>query len=359
MNKLITSTGFFNTGSSAITDILQEFKVVNNKGDVNEIRLLYETDCISDLEYNLVDNPHRHNTSNAIKLFKKFIDFSSNPLLDHHYEQIFNGNFKKISYKYINELCDFVYNGVYHGDVYNKGKIFWFLNRCYQKLIRIVFSTKKMPSWVSTSLLNNNEQAFAGTFSEKKFLSATNKYVSDLLETMGKNSEFYLIDQFLPPTNLQRYLRYIPSNLETKVFIIDRDPVDLYLTDKYFFYSGVIPSYDVNVYCNWFLWTRGQSEKFEIPENVLRLNFEDMIYRYNETREKICSFVGLDINSECKQFTCFDPKKSINNTQLIKRFQTINKDEVNTIRDRLGKYCYKFPTDGLQPDYSKMNLFSR
>lgn len=32
MTKLITSTVFFNTGYSAITNILQEFKIVNNEG---------------------------------------------------------------------------------------------------------------------------------------------------------------------------------------------------------------------------------------------------------------------------------------------------------------------------------------
>lgn len=357
MPKLITSTGFFNTGSSAATNILQEFETVNCRGDVNEIRLLFDTDCISDLEYNLVDNPHRHNTSNAVKRFKKFVDFSSNPLMDHHYEHIFNGKFKKLSYQYISDLCDVVYKGQYFGDAYNRGKLFWFLNRCYQKIIRVLFSARRMPKWITRSLVSNKELAYAGTFSEEKFLKTTNTYISNLLEAMGQQSDFYLIDQFFPPTNPKRYLRYIPSNIETKVFIIDRDPIDLFLTDKYFLNSGLIPSYDVNVYCDWFLWTRGQSEKFEMPENVIRLQFEDFIYNYDDTRRKICKFVGLDIDSPCNQFSCFDPKKSVNNTQLIKRFKSVNKDEIDIIRNRLNKYCYNFPTDGIQPDYSKMNMF--
>lgn len=64
---LITTTGFFNTGSSAITHILSEFDGVDNTGGVYEMRLLFDPDCISDLEYNLIDNPHRQNTSFALK----------------------------------------------------------------------------------------------------------------------------------------------------------------------------------------------------------------------------------------------------------------------------------------------------
>lgn len=357
MPKLITSTGFFNTGSSAVTNILQEFESVNCRGNLVETRLLYDTDCISDLEYNLVENPHRHNTSNAIKRFKKFVDFSSNPLMDHHYEHIFSGKFKRLSYEFISDLCDVIYKGQYFGDVYNRGKLFWFLNRCYIKIIRSLFSTRKSPNWISRTLISKNETAYAGTFNEDKFLNSTKKYVGGLLAAFDKQADYYLIDQFLPPTNLNRYLRYIPEEIECKVFIVDRDPIDLYLTDKYFLNSALIPSYDVNVYCDWFLWTRGQSEKFDLPNNAMRIQFEDMIYHYNETREKICNFVGVDINSDCKQFSCFDPKKSVNNTQLLKRFKKINEEEINMIRTRLKKYCYDFPKDGIQPDYSKMNMF--
>ena len=92
---IITSTGFSNTGSSAITHILSEFSVVQNSDKTTEFRLLYDADCICDLEYNLITNPHRHNTSNAIKRFKKFVDFNTNPLLNHHYEKIFKSQFKK------------------------------------------------------------------------------------------------------------------------------------------------------------------------------------------------------------------------------------------------------------------------
>ena len=56
---LITPTGYFNTGSSAITHMLTEIEGVENSSGVYEMRILFDPDCISDLEYNLIENPHR------------------------------------------------------------------------------------------------------------------------------------------------------------------------------------------------------------------------------------------------------------------------------------------------------------
>ena len=67
---LITPTGYFNTGSSAITHMLTEIEGVENSSGVYEMRILFDPDCISDLEYNLIENPHRQNTSFALQRFQ-------------------------------------------------------------------------------------------------------------------------------------------------------------------------------------------------------------------------------------------------------------------------------------------------
>lgn len=72
---LITPTGYFNTGSSAITHMLTEIEGVENSSGVYEMRILFDPDCISDLEYNLIENPHRQNTSFALQRFKRYIDY--------------------------------------------------------------------------------------------------------------------------------------------------------------------------------------------------------------------------------------------------------------------------------------------
>ena len=70
-------TGSYGTGSSAVADLIKEFDNVSCV-DRTEIRILYDPDGISDLEYNLIENPNRHNTSHAIKRFLRMAE-----MLDH------------------------------------------------------------------------------------------------------------------------------------------------------------------------------------------------------------------------------------------------------------------------------------
>ena len=53
MNKIIlTTTGCYGTGSSAVTDLIREFNCVDCKGEY-EVRFIHDPDGISDLEYNI------------------------------------------------------------------------------------------------------------------------------------------------------------------------------------------------------------------------------------------------------------------------------------------------------------------
>ena len=222
----------------------------------------------------------------------------------------------------------------------------------------MLFSRSKYPSFVSKSLVPENELAYAGTYSEEKFIRCTQKYIGGLLTRYASGTgTSVFIDQFVPPTNIQRYLRYIPDSYDVKVFLVDRDPIDLYITDKYFFKSSVIPSYDVDIFCEWFLWTRNQAKRFAMPTNVMRVQFEDMIYGYEETRRKICEFIGLDMTDKCRQFLNFDPRRSVNNTQVHKRLRRPPVEEMETIRVKLRQYCYDFPKGGIQPDCGALNMF--
>ena len=138
--EVITVTGFYGTGSSAITDLLSDCDNVDCKGDY-EIRILHDPYGISDLEYNLIENPNRHNTSNAIKKFKWNVDFLSGKWWNKRYEKYFDGKFKKYSYEYIENISEFIYNGKWHWDIVERGYTFWLINRCYNKFFCVVSLT--------------------------------------------------------------------------------------------------------------------------------------------------------------------------------------------------------------------------
>lgn len=356
--KLITTTGFFNTGSSGITHILSEIEGMNVPDEVYEVRLLYDPDCISDLEYNLVENPHRQNTSNAIKRFRKYIDFNSTKLLNHHYEKMCNGRFKELSYKYMDEISDFSFTGFSHIDKYEKGRFFWFIDRCFIKMIALLFSTRERPGWIRPSLISMDTEQYAGTYDRSKFIKATQSYLGEIFKECGiYDFENTVIDQLVPVTNVERYLDYLPQDIEKKVFIVDRDPRDLFVSLKYFTKEKGIPCKDVKMFCDWFLWTRGQAEKFKYDSNIVKkIRFEDMIYDYENTRNEILKFVGIDNNVVCNQCSRFDPHKSINNTQVWLRYPQAL-EEIEYIEKKLSAYVYDFSKYDIGPNVEHNNMF--
>ena len=353
---IVIPTGFYNTGSSVITNVLQEMEGTSTLEGVNEWRILYDPDCIRDLEYHLIENPHRQNTAYALKRFKAYIDFNTNKFLNHHYEQICDGNFKRISYEYINSISDFIYHGASHLDILEKGRLFWFVERCYSKLIRMVFSTKR-PSWVRGSLISKRTTQFAGTFDREKFYKATRDYVGKIIGFVNKsNSKCVVADQFLPPSDINSYFNYFPTDYNVKVIVVDRDPRDLFFTCKFFLHTKAIPTNSPKEFCDWYKWTRRQSEKNNDTDSIMRIKFEDAIYEYELTRRRILEFCGIE-NANCiSQYKFFDPSKSINNTQVWNRYPG-NDDCINYISNELKEYCYNFEDKMKEPDYKNGNIF--
>lgn len=352
---LITTTGCFNTGSSAITHLLSEMDGVCCKTGTYELRLLYDPDCISDLECHLIENPHRQNTSNAIVRFKKFIDFNSNRLTNYHYEQMCDGHFREISYDYIRAISEFCYRACSHIDIYNKGFFPWVLNRVYQKIIFSLYD-RIPPRFLPFSVIGN-QKLYAGTFDRSKFLEATRHYMGQILSYMNpSDKDTIIIDQLLPPTNIERYARYLPSDYELKTFVVERDPRDLYVTCKYLIKTNIIPCQSPDVFCQWFLWTRRQCQLQPDSDAWMRVRFEDLIYDYENTRQKIIRFCGLEGRACSKKGQIFNPYLSLNNTQVWYRYPKSLK-EVEYIQEHLKDYCYNFDIYDLKPDFKEGKMF--
>ena len=135
--KVITCAGYYGTGSSAITDLLGEFSSVHFLGDF-EFRFVQDPGGIADLEYNIVDNYHRHNSGHALKRFRKNIDFLCGNKFNRTYENSFQGQFKKLSMEYIDSLTAFKFKGYWHQDVIDRGFLFWFVERALDKILNRV-----------------------------------------------------------------------------------------------------------------------------------------------------------------------------------------------------------------------------
>ena len=86
------------------------------------------------------------------------------------------------------------------------------------------------------------------------------------------------------------------------------------------------------------------------PE-VLKLQFEDLVYNYDASMERIYAFLGVTKAQHSAPKMHFDPAKSIQNTQLFRVNEQYAR-EAETIAKILPEYIYDFPYEKV-PDPEK------
>lgn len=335
--KLITCASYYGTGSSAVTDFVSEFDDVHSFTD-EEFRFVQDPEGISDLEYNLVENYNRHNSGHALKRYKRLVDFYSGNRIFKRYEGFFHGNWKKYSYEYIDKLTSFSYRGWWQYDLMDRGKFFYFRKRILNKLLHLTIWRNKPDRQLNTM----KKEVTLGTHpTENYFIESTKEYIENLFSSVSEGLPMVMVDQIVPPTNLKRYLRYFK---DIKVVVVDRDPRDIFVLDKYVWKDGAIPN-DVDVFCKWFKMTR-EHRKTDVleTENTTFLKFEDMIFNYEETSRRLVSFLGLDESRHSKKKIIFNPDVSIKNTRTWERVEC-DPEEIKVIEKQLADYLY-FPVSG-------------
>jgi len=334
--RIISCTGYYGTGSSAITDFVSEFDNCFSLTN-HEFRFVQDPGGISDLEYNLVENHHRHNSGHALKKYKEIVDFLSGNALIKKYEPFFNYQWRNISYEYIGKLTDIEYKGYWHQDVIDKGFIFYFSKRVINKILQKTIWRHNRERGLNEI---PNEITLCSKPSEEKFLSLTRDYIDQLFSCAnGENKPDIMVDQIVPPSNLKRYLRYFN---DIKVFVVDRDPRDLYLLEKYIWKGTVIPTENVELFCKWYVYTRSH-RKTEVYQNekVMFVQFEDLVYKYEETTENIRKWLGYSEQDHLLKQMYFKPSKSTFNTRLWRRIEGIE-EEISYIQNELKDYLYKY-----------------
>ena len=331
--KVITCASYYGCGSSAVTDLMSECDCVKSLGDY-EFRFLHDIDGISDLEHYLIECPNRHNSGHALKRFSRLAKFNSGKWFNKRYEHFFNGQYLHITKEYINKLITYRYKGFWFYDMYDKGVLNYYF-------ISLILKISKYFSALNLNPLRN-EYTYGTVIDEHKFIEYTQEYLHKLFAVANSsNVPFLMIDQLMPSSNIGRCLRYVSD--EIRIFIVDRDPRDLYIMSHYVWKNEhVIPDSNVEDFCKWYRFVH-ECAKNEIMDEkkVLKIQFEDMIYNYDTTKERIFNFVGLNSSNHNFPFTKFNPLKSAINTQSWKKFPE-SKNEILTIEKLLPEYLYDF-----------------
>lgn len=337
--RFITCSSYYGTGSSAVTDFVSEFDNVFDFTN-EEFRFIQDPDGISDLEFNLVECFNRHNSGHALKRYRRLVDFYSGSIFGSKYSGYFGDKWKKLSYEYIDGLTDFTFPGWWMYDLYDNGKWFYFRKRIANKILHKTIWRNNPERQLNTL---KKEITYCCHPTEDKFLSLTQNYIYNLFTSVVPvDKEIIMVDQLLPPMNLNRYTRYFDHNIQTVV--VDRDPRDVFVLDKYVWKDGIIPN-DAETFCKWFEYTRSHRRIENMDtEQVRFIRFEDLIYQYEKTTTELMNWLNLDPAKHSQPKQRFKPEVSINNTQVWKK-NLQSAEEIALIENRLGEYLYPFSED--------------
>ena len=330
--KILSCASYYGCGSSALTDFISEFDDVKSLSEY-EFRFIHDIDGISDLEHHLIECPNRHNSGHALKRFKRLSKFNAGTWFNKRYEPFFNNKYWPLTQEYIKSLTAYEAKGFWFYDMFDRGsKIYYyysFLTKLYKKIPLHIF--EPLP----------NEVQYGTTLSKEIFLENTRRYIHELMIALNTdNKPFLMVDQLLPSSNIERCMKYFADPVI--LFVFDRDPRDVYILAKKILTDEHIAPTDPVLFSEWFKFSRecAKNESFD-SNKVIKLQFEDFIYKYDETKDRIVNAAGLLLSKHARPFNGFNPRRSFHNTQLWKKFPDLQND-VDIITRMLPEYLYNF-----------------
>lgn len=332
--KIVSCASYGSSGSSVVTDYLSEYGSVKDLGTY-EFRFVQDYMGISTLEDALVGSPHRMNSDIAIQNYLRYVDRQCGNIIRQRYQGFFKNKWKEISQAYVDRLIDVEWSGYWEEYQITEPKYQAILKYQILPRLRKLFSINKkyIAHYIPT------KQMYFSFPSEEKFLTETRRYINELCEILDPEHEYeYLMfDQLMPPANIGKYERYFDS---IKTIVVDRDPRDYYLENVLRWGEQWVPK-DIEKFAILYRKQREQAQKFPDSENVLRVQFEDTIFKYDEFECQIQDFLSLDVHNHIYPRTRFNPAKSINNTRLWEK-RKVSYDIIKKIEDLLAEYLYDF-----------------
>lgn len=326
--RKIACVGYHATGAGVIDDLFREFDNVAQGTYEVETRLLQDPDGISDLEYYLVDNPHRLNSGYELKRFLNYVKLTTRS-----YRKIFGSRWRELSEEYVDNLAKFSFPGYWHGDVWLLSSFWRNVHTFRRGLAKVTPKRFRKPSYYNYFPWLNSYHV---DLTREDFIRITQDYMEKLCrEVNPENKEFVVLDQLVSPANPARYARYVN---DLKTIIVDRDPRDVYihqLNHK----DHVLPV-DPMQFCA--VYRDNRKAVSSLPEDeCMYVTFEQMIYHYDEYVKKVLDFVGISERNHVQKRKFFDPDKSIKNTKLWEKTDKYA-DAVAIIEKELPDMLHRF-----------------
>lgn len=338
MNQVVIPVSYMGSGSSAITDLLSEVHGYESANGNFEYVLLHCPNGLFDLEDKLLRGNNALRSDEALHSFYECMQtlYSCKHFGVADYKH-------RVGLQFLDDCKDFINtliisknpNGYWYFQE-NPNQIM-LLKKAIAKLIHLI-SLKK----IKFGPVLRYRETWLSYPSSNEFYTAAKNFLNAFFRELGIDEKNLILDQFLLPHNLWRFEHYFSNNC--KAIVVDRDPRDVFLLNKYYWKNAGCPipySYDVKEFCTHYRKMR-ECEIKNSNDNVLRIHFEDLVYKYNDTLQKIFDFLHIEEEQHILKKTKFSPEKSIKNTQIYNRNSTF-KDEADYIKINLSEYLYEFP----------------
>lgn len=319
-------SGYGWSGSSAVVDLLKEYDCNIEPGI--EFRLIKDPYGINDLHNSLIVKRDPLNYDIALKDFLWFIEMlnrkPSKFKFGLNYETYFGNNFATLSEEFVSKLINYKYES------------FWWMfdikkhwaDVLLEKLRRKFLKHKTQPTYM-----------YFSNISDEKFCQLANEYIEKLFARhLNDKVSNIILDQAISILNATNEMRFFKNR---KLIIVDRDPRDIY-TDLclggFLIGDELLQKRDARMYVDWHKAWRVNDVKLDNCSDILRLNFEDVILNYDETLEKIESFLGLESRHHINSMKFLDINRSKNNIGIWKNF--MNKEELSIFDKYLSMYYF-------------------
>ncbi|HQT24939.1 sulfotransferase [Daejeonella sp.] len=340
MKKIVDLSGFMFSGKAAVSDILSEFDKVYVPNNRQEFDLLRVGGGLIDLKNTVQDwSPVR--TFAALERFEKVIAKLSRSVS--FSEEFFNVGWdyqkrypalEDALKKFLNRIIELEWDSPWpyselESDSLDLLSARLRLSRNSKKFyIRmatnfLLFLSEKVVhrKYLKIHEIHNGIKNYK-LISVDRFVEAAQIFVNRIIWDGIDQNEYQMavVHNALEPFDPGRNLDLLGP--DARCIIVDRDPRDIYATsvsyqvgfnDNVSLYKAVAGADNVNTFINRYKIYRSRIRE---SNHVLRLNFGEVVLKYEESVTKICDFLELDQSYHNRKFSAFNPEKSVTNLNM-------------------------------------------
>jgi len=324
--KTVVVLGLMNSGSGCIYDYLSSRADFLSPFATSEFKLCSDPMGLHNIYNNSYKNFSFFNPSNSMNDFldyvQKYQNYIIHPTLGSS-KRLFKNQFLELSKKYIDRITKVLYFG---NPEFSNFKI--------NKLDNFYLKLKKKKSHFYPIRIPVNENVFlkeSRLYIKQIILRNLGKKKIDKKKNIVLNQASNLFD----PVSSSQYFE------NSKIIIVTRDPRDIFSSMKTRRSKGS-PSYNVNLFCDWFLscFNHFNFKKTIKNKKVLIIKFENFVNNFDKQNKNICKFLNIKENYKLKNNSeiLFNLKKSKIN--LHKSKKNLTNYEYKLIEKKLKKYLH-------------------